>query len=133
MVAVIWPNPLKVILDAITANREINRKRKRQAMQHEEVMSRESRKSEQSKRADELAAARLQIEAATVRHDVTMDLLGQLTADRRSAAAEKLLQQLTGIADDIPVNGVPMPRNVAELEAADIPGQDSGESGPVDG
>src|ERR1700678_1800174 len=105
-------NPLKTVKDGITENREINRRRdethrldkrerERQAMQHQEVMTRESRASEQQRQSHAVEVARLQLGAEKARFSVMGDLMDRLPADQRSVAAAQLLQQLMGATEAI--------------------------------
>jgi hypothetical protein len=123
-------NPLKTVKDSVTENREINRKRdetrrldererEQQADKHEEVMTRESRASEQQQQAHVIEVARLQLEAEAARFNAMKDLLDRLPADQRSVAAAQILQRLIGdteaIANDARIDGARM------LEQADSP------------
>jgi hypothetical protein len=90
-------NPLKPVLDAITANRDINRQKdearrsdERQAMRHEEAMAREGREGAQLERGYALEVAEFLIKADAMRFSQKMALLDRMQAGRRSALAEEL-------------------------------------------
>lgn len=123
-------NPLKIMADGITANREINRKRdetrrldererERQAMQHQEAVVRESRANEERQQQHALEIARLQMEAEAARFNAMKNLIDRLSPDQQSVAAAQLLQMLMGateaIANDARVDEA---RMLAEADTA---------------
>jgi hypothetical protein len=108
-------NPLKIVKDGITENREINRKRdqtrrldererEKQAIQYQKDMAREGRKRDQQQQSYALEAARLQLEAETSRFEAMRSLIDRLPQAQRSVAAaqilELLMQNTEAIAND---------------------------------